>query len=204
MYQKYKIGENMQKVRCKWCNLQNPIYIKYHDQEWGIPNFEDNYLFEMLVLEFFQAGLSWECILNKRENFQKAFDYFDVKKVANYKETKINELCQNQSIIRNKRKIEASINNAKIFIEIQKEYGGFYQYLKIFTKGKTIYEIGKVTSPLSDAITSDLKKRNMKFIGSTIIYSYLQAIGIIYSHDETCYKYKKGEEHDIHTKNTKQ
>lgn len=175
------------KVRCKWCNLNNPLYIKYHDEEWGRPNFDEKYLFEMLILESFQAGLSWECVLNKRSDFEKAYDDFDIDKICKYDETKIQELLVNEKIIRNKLKINASINNAKIFKEIQKEYKSFTNYLKHFTNESVIYEINKTTNELSDSISKDLKKRGMKFVGSTIIYSYLQAIGIICSHDEECF-----------------
>lgn len=177
--------------RCSWCNLNNPIYIEYHDKEWGIPNFDDHYLFEMLILESFQAGLSWECVLNKRNDFKKSYDNFDIDKVCNYDENKIDELLNNKKIIRNKAKINASINNAKIFKELQKEYGGFYNYLKIHTNGKIIFELGKTTNELSDTISKDLIKHGMKFVGSTIIYSYLQAIGIINSHDKDCFMYKQ-------------
>ncbi len=180
----------MDKKRCKWCNLKNPLYVKYHDNEWCVQNFDDKYLFEMLILESFQAGLSWECILNKRENFKEAYDNFDLEKVCLYDDEKIDELLKNQGIIRNKLKIKASINNAKIFKSIKEEYGSFYNYLYTFTNGKIIYEIGKATNHLSDKISKDLKKRGMKFVGSTIIYSYLQAIGIIYSHDEECYLFQ--------------
>lgn len=175
------------KVRCKWCNLNNPLYIKYHDEEWGRLNFDEKYLFEMLILESFQAGLSWECVLNKRNDFEKAYDDFDIDKICKYDETKIQELLINKKIIRNKLKINASINNAKIFKEIQKEYKSFANYLKHFTNESVIYEINKTTNQLSDSISKDLKKRGMKFVGSTIIYSYLQAIGIICSHDEECF-----------------
>ena len=180
----------MDKKRCKWCNLKNPLYVKYHDNEWCVQNFDDKYLFEMLILESFQAGLSWECILNKRENFKEAYDNFDLEKVCLYDDEKIDELLKNKGIIRNKLKIKASINNAKIFKSIKEEYGSFYNYLYTFTNGKIIYEIGKTTNHLSDKISKDLKKRGMKFVGSTIIYSYLQAIGIIYSHDEECYLFQ--------------
>lgn len=175
------------KVRCKWCNLNNPLYIKYHDEEWGRLNFDEKYLFEMLILESFQAGLSWECVLNKRNDFEKAYDDFDIDKICKYDETKIQELLINEKIIRNKLKINASINNAKIFKEIQKEYKSFANYLKHFTNESVIYEINKTTNQISDSISKDLKKRGMKFVGSTIIYSYLQAIGIICSHDEECF-----------------
>ncbi len=178
-------------MRCKWCNLNNPKYIEYHDNEWGKPNFEDSYLFEMLVLESFQAGLSWECILNKREEFKKAFDNFDVNKICNYNDEKVQELLKNKKIIRNKLKIKATINNSKIFNSIRCEYGTFHNYLKTFTNNKIIYEIGNTTNQLSGEISKDLQRRGMKFVGSTIIYSYLQAIGVIYSHDKECFLYKK-------------
>lgn len=179
------------KNRCKWCNLQNPKYIKYHDEEWCQPNFNDRYLFEMLILESFQAGLSWECVLNKREDFRKAYDNFDIDQICKYDNEKIQELLSNEKIIRNKLKINASINNARIFKDIQKEHGTFYNYLIEFTEGKTFYETEKTTSELSDKISKDLKKKGMKFVGSTIIYSYLQAIGVIYSHDKECFMYKE-------------
>ncbi len=172
--------------RCSWCNLKNEKYVLYHDNEWGKLNKNDNYLFEMLILESFQAGLSWECILNKRESFKKAYDNFDYKKVSEYNEEKINELLLNKDIVRNNLKIKASINNAKIFKSLIKEYNSFYNYLMTFNN-KTFYETNKTTNELSDKISMDLKKRGMKFVGSTIIYSYLQAIGIINSHEENCF-----------------
>lgn len=178
-------------MRCKWCNEKNEKYVEYHDKEWGILNTEDKYLFEMLILESFQAGLSWECVLNKREAFRKSYDNFAIDKIINYDDKKIEELINNKDIIRNKLKIKSSINNAKIFKKISEEYKGFYNYLKTFTKGNIIYENDKTTSNLSDNISQDLQKRGMKFVGSTIIYSYLQAIGVINSHDDTCdYKNK--------------
>ena len=173
--------------RCNWCNLKNPLYIKYHDEEWGILNQNDNYLYEMLILESFQAGLSWECILNKREAFRKAYDNFDINKVCNYDDNKIEELIKNKDIIRNKLKIQASINNSKIFKQIIKEYGTFYNYLLTFTKGNIYYNSVDTKSKLSDDISKDLIKRGMKFVGTTIIYSYLQAVGIINSHQENCF-----------------
>lgn len=179
--------------RCKWCNLKNDIYIRYHDEEWCKPNFDERHLYEMLILESFQAGLSWECVLNKRENFRKAFDNFDIDKICNYRDKKIQDLLTDRNIIRNKLKIQATISNSKIFKQIQKEYGTFYNYLKQFTDDTVIYEVNKTTSELSDNISKDLQKRGMKFVGSTIIYSYLQAIGIIYSHDKECFLYKQGE-----------
>ena len=176
--------------RCKWCNLKNPIYIKYHDEEWGVPNFDEHYLFEMLILESFQAGLSWECVLNKRDAFRKAFDGFDAEKIAVYDDNKISELQNSKDIIRNKLKIRAAVTNAKIFLEIKKEHGSFREYLKGFTGEQRIIEVDKTTSPLSDALSADLVKRGMKFVGSAIIYSYLQAIGVISSHEEECFMYK--------------
>lgn len=178
------------KNRCAWCNLNNPKYIEYHDNEWGKPGYDDGYLFEMLILESFQAGLSWECVLNKRECFKIAYDNFNIEKICAYDEEKIEELMNNKDIIRNRLKIIASINNSRIFKGISTEYGSFYNYLRTFTKDKIIYEINKTTNDLSDAISKDLKKRGMRFVGSTIIYSYLQAIGVIYSHDKDCYLYK--------------
>ena len=178
------------KKRCKWCNLKNPLYIAYHDSEWCVPNFDDKYLYEMLLLESFQAGLSWECVLNKRESFRKAYDDFDIDKVISYDENKINELLSNKDIIRNRRKINASIHNSKIFKSIACEYGSFYNYLRTFTHDRTIYETDKTTNDLSDALSKDLQNRGMTFVGSVIIYSYLQAIGVIHSHDKECYLHK--------------
>ena len=179
-----------ERTRCRWCNLKNPLYVKYHDEEWCVPNFDDKYLYEMLLLESFQAGLSWECVLNKREHFRLAYDGFDPDKVLSYDEHKINELLTNKGIIRNKRKILSSINNSRIFQEIVAEYGSFHRYLTAFTNGRTIYETDKTTNDLSDAISRDLQNRGMTFVGSVIIYSYLQAIGVISSHDRDCYLYK--------------
>lgn len=179
------------KKRCKWCNLKNEVYIKYHDEEWGKPSYDDKELFELLILESFQAGLSWECVLNKRDYFRKAFDNFDYNKISSYNNDKIDELLKNENIIRNKLKINAAINNSKIFKEIQKEYKTFSNYIWKFTNNKVIYEFNKTSSELSDTISKDLKKRGMKFVGTTIIYSYLQAIGIIYSHEKECFMYKK-------------
>ena len=178
--------------RCSWVN-DNPLYIKYHDEEWGVASYDDGYLFEMLLLESFQAGLSWECILNKRENFREAFDNFDYNKISKYDENKINELINNKGIIRNKLKINAAINNSKIFIKIQKEYGTFSKYIWSFTNNKIIIHNGVklyTRNSLSDRISEDLKKRGMKFVGTVIIYSYLQAIGVIDDHEIDCFKKK--------------
>ena len=174
-------------MRCKWCNLDNPLYVKYHDEEWGVLNLDEHYLFEMLILESFQAGLSWECVLNKRDAFRKAYDNFDIEKAIKYDDKKIEKLINNENIIRNKLKIKASINNAKIFESISLEYNGFKNYLLRYFKEYPIYEVNKTTSKVSDDISSDLKKRGMKFVGSVIIYSYLQAIGLIYSHENDCF-----------------
>lgn len=177
------------KSRCKWVNLNNPVYVKYHDNEWGIPRRDDNYLFEMLLLEAFQSGLSWECVLNKREAFRKAFDNFDYKKISKYDEDKIRLLCTDKDIIRNEKKIRAAVNNAAVFIDIQSEYGSFSEYIWSFTDGCVIKNNdGKVRTRthLSDTVSNDLKRHGMKFIGSTTVYSYLQAIGVINDHDIDC------------------
>lgn len=175
------------KVRCKWANPKNELYIAYHDEEWGQPVHDDHRLFEMLILESFQAGLSWECVLNKREAFREAFDHFDLDKVCNYNEDKLLELQNNPAIIRNRLKIKAAVTNANIFREIAKEYDSFSDYLWGFTNHEIIYENDKTSSALSDKISDDLKKRGMKFVGTTIIYSYLQAVGVIYSHEDNCF-----------------
>lgn len=177
----------IKKHRCKWVNLNNPLYVAYHDTEWGNPVFDDHYLFEMLILESFQAGLSWECVLNKRKDFKIAFDNFELNKVINYDDNKIAELLSNEKIIRNRLKIKAAISNAKIFKEIQKETKSFSNYLWHWTDYKIIHETGKTSSALSDAISKDLQKRGMKFVGTTIIYSYLQAVGVINSHEKDCF-----------------
>ena len=172
--------------RCKWVNLDNPLYVNYHDTEWGVPKYDDHELFELLILEMFQAGLSWECILNKRDNFRRAFDNFDINKIIKYDDVKIDELMQDKGIIRNKRKIEATIGNAIIFKNIVKEYGSFSNYIWGFTNDKVLYGIYETKNELSDNISNDLYKRGMKFVGSTIIYSYLQAIGVINDHEIGC------------------
>ena len=177
--------------RCTWAMNVNEIYTKYHDEEWGEPIHNDQKLYEMLILESFQAGLSWSCILNKRDNFKKAFDNFDINKIINYDENKIKELQNNEGIIRNKLKIKATINNSKIFKQIQKEHGSFDKYIWSFTNNEIIYELDKVSSELSDTISKDLKQRGMTFVGTIIIYSYLQAIGIINSHEIQCFKHYK-------------
>lgn len=179
----------MKKHRCHWCNEKNAAYVAYHDLEWGRVVHDERKLFELLLLETFQAGLSWECVLNKRGAFREAFDVFDYSKIATYDERKKVELCSNPNIIRNRLKINAAVNNARVFIGIQREYGSFDKYIWHYTDGETIYENAKTSSPLSDAVSQDLRRRGMKFVGTTIIYSYLQAIGIINSHEEGCWLY---------------
>lgn len=181
----------MEIKRCNWCNLKNPNYIKYHDEEWGILSSDEDYLYEIFILETFQAGLSWECILNKREYFRKSYDNFDIDKIIKYDDKKIEELLNNKNIIRNKLKIKASIKNSIIYKEIVDEYKTFYNYLMSFTNNEIIYENNKTTNIVSDSISKDLKKRGMTFVGSVTIYSYLQAIGIINSHDCNCFRYQK-------------
>ena len=175
--------------RCHWVDVKSEIYVKYHDEEWGVPKHDDKELFELLILESFQAGLSWITVLKKREAFRAAFDNFNVNKVANYTDSKIEELLKNEKIIRSRGKINAAIGNAKIFLEIQKEFGSFSNYIWGFTNNKIITNTGfPVSSPLSDKISNDLKKRGMKYVGTVIIYSYLQAIGVINDHEKGCFK----------------
>ncbi|MCI9535268.1 MAG: DNA-3-methyladenine glycosylase I [Lachnospiraceae bacterium] len=175
------------KIRCWWANPKNETYIHYHDKEWGVPVYDDRLLFEMLVLEGFQAGLSWECVLNKREAFRLAFDNFDLEMVCGYQEDDVEKLMKNPGIIRNRRKIQAAVKNAWVFREIQREFQSFSNYLWQWTEGEVIYEKGKTCSELSDKVSKDLKKRGMKFVGTTIIYAYLQAVGVIYSHETGCF-----------------
>ncbi len=175
------------KTRCRWANPKNETYLRYHDTEWGVPVHDDQKLFEMLILESFQAGLSWECVLNKREAFRRAFDNFDLEKVCFYDEERMAELAQDPGIIRNRLKIRAAVNNARIFRQIQQEYGTFSEYLWHWSSGKIVIEQDLTHSPLSDAISNDLKKRGMKFVGTTIIYAYLQAVGVINSHEAGCF-----------------
>ncbi len=180
--------------RCTW-GTSNELMIKYHDTEWGVPLHDDNKLFEFIVLESFQAGLSWQTIINKREAFRKAFDNFIPEKVVGYDENKVAELIKDSSIIRNKMKIQACINNAGRFIEIQKEFGSFDKYIWSFVDNKPIVnsfsenkEIPAKT-PLSDKISADLKKRGFKFVGSTVIYAHMQATGMVNDHLIKCFRY---------------
>lgn len=178
---------NVEKIRCRWCNPNNEIYLRYHDTEWGKPVYDDRILYEFLLLEPFQAGLSWECVLNKRKSFYEAFDHFDPELIKDYDISKVEQLLLNPDIIRNRKKIEAAITNAGIFLQIQKEFGNFSDYIWGFSKGEIVVESDKTVSPLSDAISKDLKKRGMKFIGSTTVYAYLQAVGIVNSHEPGCF-----------------
>lgn len=175
------------KTRCRWANPGNPRYVRYHDEEWGVPVHDDGKLFELLILESFQAGLSWECILNKREAFRRAYDGFDLEMVCAYGEEKIAALEQDSGIVRNRRKIRASVNNARRFKAIQQEWGSFDRYLWHWTGGNIVCETGKASSALSDAVSRDLKKRGMKFVGTVILYAYLQAVGVINSHEDACF-----------------
>ena len=175
------------KIRCCWANPKNERYICYHDEEWGVPVHDDQKLLEMLILECFQAGLSWECVLNKRDAFRKAFDGFDLEKICAYHEHKLEMLRNNPEIIRNRLKIQAAVINAQAFRKIQKEYGSFSEYLWHWTDGSVIQETGKTSSDLSDTISKDLKKYGMKFVGTTVVYAYLQAIGVIWSHEDECF-----------------
>lgn len=184
------------KIRCGWCK-NDDLYQRYHDEEWGIPVYEDQKLFEFLILETFQAGLSWITILRKRENFKNAFDNFDHKKVAYYSEEKIQELLQDTGIVRNQLKIRAAVTNAIRFIEIQKEFGSFSKYIWKFTNGKPIINNPKTlsdvaaTTPLSDEISKDLKKGGFKFVGSTVIYAHMQATGMVNDHVIDCWTKSK-------------
>ena len=182
--------------RCKWCNEKNLKYIEYHDNEWGIPVHDDTLLLEMLTLEMFHSGLSFEIILNKRENFKKAFKNYNIEKMCSMTNQDVEELLNDTGIVRHRKKIESAINNAQVFKKIQEEFRSFSKYIWSFTDNKIIYEIEKTKSNLSDIISKDLKNRGMKFLGTTTIYAYLQAVGIINSHDKNCFCYKlknKGE-----------
>ncbi len=179
--------------RCSWVNLKSELEIEYHDKQWGVPVYDDRMLFEMLILEGAQAGLSWSTILKKRKFYKEAFDDFDVEKVARYDENKIQELLENKGIVRNKLKINSAIKNAKAFIEIQREFGSFASYIWGFVNNvpiennfKDLSEIS-TNNEISDKISKDLKKRGMSFVGSTIIYAFMQAIGMVNDHEESCF-----------------
>lgn len=184
----------MEKHRCGWC-VGDALYEAYHDQEWGVPVTDDDTLFEFLILETFQAGLSWITILRKRENFRKAFDGFDYKKIAQYKQDKIDSLLLDAGIIRNKLKIHATVSNAKAFMKVQEEFGSFSSYIWKFVDGKPIknrvkhYKEAPATTAISDALSRDLKKRGFKFVGSTVMYAHMQATGMVNDHEVGCFRY---------------
>ena len=178
--------------RCGWCVQSDPLYVSYHDREWGVPLHDDRALFELLVLETFQAGLSWRTVLHKRAAFRAAFDGFDWEEVARYGPDKLAALMEDASIIRNRRKIEAAVVNARVFRQIRAERGTFDRYLWGFTGGETVYETGRTSSPLSGAVASDLRRRGMRFTGTTVVYAYLQSAGVVYSHDPGCFLYREG------------
>lgn len=183
------------KNRCGWVPINDPLYVKYHDEEWGVPLHDDRRLFESLILDGAQAGLSWITILRRRENYRKAYDNFDAEKVARYGQEKLAELLNNPGIIRNRRKIEASIHNARLFLDIREEFGSFDTYLWQFVGGKPKINCWKsdsevpATSPESDALSKDLKKRGFKFAGSTICYAFMQAAGLVHDHTTDCFRY---------------
>lgn len=185
-----------EKIRCSWC-LKDDLYKKYHDEEWGIPDHDDRQLFEMLCLEGAQAGLSWHTILNKRENYRKAFSNFDAKKIAKYTNVKVEALLQDAGIVRNRLKVNAFISNAKAFLEVQKEFGSFDVYIWQFVEGKQIKNNPKTLKDIpaktkeSDAMSKDLLKRGFKFVGSTICYAFMQATGMVDDHVQGCWKKKK-------------
>lgn len=180
--------------RCGWC-LGDPLYEAYHDTEWGVPVRDDETLFEFLILETFQAGLSWITVLRKRENFRKAFDGFDYRTIAQYDQLKVDELLQDSGIIRNKLKVHATVSNAKAFMAVQQEFGSFSAYIWGFVDGQPIknaledYKKAPSTTALSDAISKDLKKRGFKFVGSTVIYAHMQATGMVNDHEIQCFRY---------------
>lgn len=182
--------------RCGWCQ-GDALYEAYHDREWGVPVYDDETLFEFLILETFQAGLSWITILRKRENFRKAFDGFDYKKIAQYDRPKLDSLMQDAGIIRNKLKIEAAVTNARAFLQVQQEFDSFSNYIWGFVEGKPIvnavqhYKQAPATTALSDAISKDLKKRGFKFVGSTVVYAYMQATGMVNDHELSCFRYQE-------------
>ena len=186
----------MEKHRCGWCE-GDALYEAYHDNEWGVPVKDDDTLFEFLILETFQAGLSWITVLKKRENFRLAFDNFNYRKISRYQQNKIDELLANPGIIRNKLKVNATVSNAQAFIKIQEEFGSFSEYIWAFVDGKPIrnkwenYKDVPATSPISDALSKDLKKRGFKFVGSTVVYAHMQATGMVNDHEVSCFRYNE-------------
>ena len=187
--------DSTEKIRCAWVNLKNPLYVTYHDTEWGVPQYDDYKLFEAIILDAAQAGLTWEMILNKRENYRAALDAFDFEIIAQYDELKIAELLNNPGIVRNKLKVRSTVTNAQAFIAIRKEFGSFSSYLWNFVEGKPILNQWKninevpAKTELSDTISKDLKKRGFKFVGSTIVYAMIQAVGLVNDHTIDCFRY---------------
>jgi len=185
------------KKRCAWCDENSPLYIEYHDNEWGVPESDDHKLFEMLILEGMQAGLSWLTILKKREGFREAFDGFDCQKMARYSEEKIEELLTNEEIIRNRLKVNAAIKNARVFLELQEEFGSFSTYLWQWIGGRSVQNAFSTINELpaktdvSEKISKDLKKRGMNFVGPTIIYAFMQAVGMVNDHETGCFRYQQ-------------
>ncbi len=186
----------MEKHRCGWC-VGDPLYEQYHDEEWGVPLFDEDKLFEFLILETFQAGLSWITVLRKRENFRKAFDHFDYRKIAQYGEVEYERLLQDAGIIRNKLKIKATISNAQAFMKVQEEFGSFSTYIWSFVDGTPIqngwqdYRDAPANTELSDTISKDLKKRGFKFVGTTVVYAHMQATGMVNDHEVNCFRYQE-------------
>lgn len=189
--------------RCGWVPINKPTYVRYHDEEWGVPVYDDTKMFEFLVLESFQAGLSWEIVLNKRDNFRKAFADFDFNRVAQFDEDKVQSLLQDKGIVRNQLKIRAAINNAQRYLEIIESHGSFCTYFWGFTDGKpidnqfkTLKDIPAIT-PLSDKIAKDMKQRGFKFLGTTVLYAHMQAVGMVNDHLEECFRYEQLLQNDL-------
>jgi len=186
----------MEKQRCAWVPVNNPLYVKYHDEEWGVPVHDDRLLFEFLVLEGAQAGLSWLTVLRKRENYRQAFDGFDPPRVARYDEAKIQRLLQNPGIIRNRLKVRAAVTNAQAFLKVQEEFGSFDRFIWSFVNGRPIVNAWKrdgeipASTPLSDTISRELKRRGFKFVGSTIVYAHMQATGMVNDHTTDCFRHR--------------
>ena len=186
----------MEKIRCDWCG-SDPLYVAYHDTEWGVPLKDEQALFEFLILETFQAGLSWITVLRKRENFRRAFDNFDYQLIANYSSEKIEKLLLDPGIIRNRLKVKATVSNAQAFIKVQQEFGSFSNYIWGFVNGEPIINAFKTmkdlpsNTPLSDSISKDLKQRGFKFVGSTVVYAHMQATGMVNDHITSCFRYKE-------------
>ena len=192
MHRKRVANTMEHKKRCFWVREDSALYCAYHDEEWGTPIRDDREMYGLFLLELFQAGLSWITLLKKREAFSEAFDGFDVEKIANYDQTKVDDLLQNAAIIRSRGKVEAAIANAKIVLDLKREYGSFCNYLWSFSGGKVVLspdDQPRATSPLSDRMSADLKRRGMRYAGSVTIHSFLQAAGIVNEHEPACYRY---------------